>query len=606
MFFLPIFGNRPGTEQHLSLTFISTLLLLATSAKSIIQRKSETDLNYRSNKLFVLKSAYFILAICSLTSLPWNELLMKFPNFFQLGSLASYPESIYRIITADELKEYYPLTAIINLFLVLQISKLFYEHTVKDSNFAINSFAAILVGLVFSLVSGLADYYGLINLRFLRSLDPIVNPGDQQFRLQSFFGHSGWYAEYLTFCIPMVICTLLMPIKFYYRLALSIFLMIVGEYTLILTYQRGGWLSYPLSLFAVWTAIYIFRLYEQGRTDNFISLFKSAARKILISLPLTIIFSMLLVKGIAGENSDKLLNKYKYRVAEITKTNDRTEFMKAGFDFGLLRPFLGGGIDSFALQYEKEVADSNGRLYQKYNLPLHGSAHNFYMQIFSGTGIAGLFCILAIIYTILHTSFKILRARNSISRENLAILLTSAAFCTAIVIYGIVQEIFYVQVLQILFFSVIAVFAATFRENLKSTLNIRIFLTILISITTLHIVWVNLLPGSNHISDFGCYRAEHEPDGRIYKWCSKSVFFNLNPDKKQLIKIQNIADTSTISISRNSKLFKSMTLQPGEYTEEILPPGTSTLRILSNSHFIPSKTIAGSKDNRVLSFKLYE
>ena len=610
LFLLPLFGNRPGTEQYLSFTLVSALIVFTSGLRDLSARR--TIAIPFNNSLIQISYVYLLIALLSLSSLPWHEIAIKFPNFFQFGDLHDTFNSIYRLISADELKEFYPFTAIINLYLAINIACQFFRYTCENINFAIRSFASILGGLTLSLLAGLLDYYELINLRFLRDLDPVVNPGDIQFRLQSFFGHSGWYAEYLTFCMPLAITALLLPIKFTYRFILCLILMIIGEYVLILTYQRGGWLSYPLTLFVVWTAIYIFKLYEDGRSESFLKLFKSALKKILISLPITIVISLVLVKVIAGDQAQKLIDKYKYRVAEIANTNDRTEFIKAGFDFGLLHPILGGGIDSFALQYEREVAAKDGRLFNKYNLPLHGSAHNFYMQIFSGTGMLGLLSILSLMFIVIRTSILNLKEQKKLPLNKLSILLSSIGFITAIAIYGMVQEIFYVQVLQVLFFTVLFIFSAVFNDLLLSTgLKSKLFL-ILLTASGLHLFWLNTFPASNSVADFGCYRTETEPDGRKFKWCGPAALISIKNRENFLLKIQNSASPAEIKIFTDQKLNKVIQLSGGELKQERIALRANqemlnnAIILKSTNYFVPAKTIAGSKDKRVLSFKLYE
>jgi O-antigen ligase len=612
-FALPIFGNRAGTEQAIALTLVASLMTFGLSLNSLI-RRTQTELG--NNKLAILAYGYLIIAILSLYSLPWVELFDILPNTFTTESISEIYLSIYRLGVTDELNPFYPFTALLNLFLSLSIGRNLFEQIAQNKRVAVQISYAILGGLILSLSAGLADYYGLINLRWLRALDPIVNPGDHQFRLQSFFGHSGWYAEYVTFCMPFTIILLLLPFRFFVRLGFALTLMIVGEYALILTYQRGGWLSYPLTLFAIWTAIYIFKVREEKGFDQFIPLFKKTVKKIIISLPLTILASLILISLVAGDASKEILEKYSARFVDITKTKDRSEFMKAGIDFGMLHPILGGGLESFALQYKREVADSNGRLYQKYNLPLHGSAHNFYAQIFSGTGLFGLGTIMMVMLTIISSGIRSLKTEPDMPSEKLAIFLASSTFIAAIAIYGVVQEIFYVNCLQILFWGVVFLYAAVFREHLlPDTLCLKVLLIFVIGGAALHVAWESL-PGNSLVSlakPYGCWADERESDGRLYKWCGPRAAIRIpRSTDSTTIKIQNSPFLGTLefTIFSEGALVDQFQMEHSSYIEREIKLNKSgnshaIIEIQANRHFIPSLILPPSTDKRVLSFKIY-
>ena len=53
----------------------------------------------------------------------------------------------------------------------------------------------ILAGLVLTIAAGALDRLGFLDLRVLRATDPFTNLSGAD-RLQSTFGHAGWFAEY--------------------------------------------------------------------------------------------------------------------------------------------------------------------------------------------------------------------------------------------------------------------------------------------------------------------------------------------------------------------------------------------------------------------------
>ena len=190
-----------------------------------------------------------------------------------------------------------------------------------------------MAGLAITLTAGLLDYYGAVDLRWLRRLDPVVNPGDIQFRLQSFFAHSGWLAEYVTLCAPYTLVILTLRVRFFARAAAIIALLLAGEIVLILSFQRGGWISYPLTLFAVWAAIYVTRRIESGETQ-ILSAFRRSLWKVLVSLPLTVALSLTTLWALqrAGWFQSAAgfdLRSYVARAKEITRASDRSDFIRA-------------------------------------------------------------------------------------------------------------------------------------------------------------------------------------------------------------------------------------------------------------------------------------
>ncbi len=68
----------------------------------------------------------------------------------------------------------------------------------------------ILAGLVLTIAAGALDRLGYLDLRVLRATDPFTNLTGAD-RLQSTFGHAGWFAEYLCFATPAILALWLWP-----------------------------------------------------------------------------------------------------------------------------------------------------------------------------------------------------------------------------------------------------------------------------------------------------------------------------------------------------------------------------------------------------------
>lgn len=410
---LPLGGNRPGTPHAFHAALVGASLLIGLSIRRLLTSRRRAVQSFEeiiTNPLLLAGLLYCFCSVASLTAVPINHVIDEVRNLTNFSYPREIGSSLLSILKTGEHTLLYSYVSVYLTLLAyalgLNIFWLCRENSTHRTSRVFLS--AIGLGLLASGIIGLLDYYHLSDLRWFRPLDPIVNPGYQQFRLQSFFAHSGWYAEYVTLAMPTCLVLLALNAPFWLRVVTVILGLALGEFILILTYQRGGWISYPVTLFAVWAAIYVVRCLEQHRIDVASALRRSLG-KILVSLPLTVIVSLALVTGIQGKESiESALSPYISRFKDIQRTGDRTDFFFAGLLIGSKHPILGGGADSFAWQFDREFESPQGSFFSRYVLPLHGSAHNVFAQTFSGKGIAGLISLLAIPYLLIRGCRRII------------------------------------------------------------------------------------------------------------------------------------------------------------------------------------------------------
>ena len=500
--------------------------------------------------------------------------------------------------------------------------------------------AAILGGLLLAVFGGLLDYYGALDLTQLRALDPTANPGGVQFRLQSFFGHSGWFAEYLTLAVPFVLVLLALPFGYGVRVALVLAVLLLGEWALILTFQRGGWVSYPVTLAAVWGSIYVGRKLERGEHDVLMAL-RSSLLKVAISLPLTVAFSFLLIfgltrLGLSSPTAAAGLSSYVERFQDIQKASDRTDFMRAGWLIGTHHPFLGAGSESFCSAFEEDFVSPEGRFAGLLNLPLHGSAHNVYFQTFAGKGVGGVTLLLLILLQLLiPTARAVVRDAERTFPQRL-VLLCGFCFAAAFLVYGMVQEIFYVQSLQILFFAVLSAVALVPTERGPLTPRQLRQLTLWIGALFVgHLLWESRVldfasaPRLPH--SYGCSGEERDDDGQPFRWCSTAAGQALPvewEDGQRVIKVEvriepepfNPYGTTLQLRSGSDELAKVALLKfattetltfvlPEKMVDRIVTDGSGRERIFitlrSDAWFIPQLNNPEIHDLRLLSYRLY-
>jgi O-antigen ligase len=504
-------------------------------------------------------------------------------------------------------------------------------------------FKSLLCGLLLTLGVGLCDYYGVISLLSLRALDPVVNPGNFQFRMQSFFGHSGWFAEFLTLSIPFSLVILSFKRLSYWQRVLSIIvLLVLGEYCLLLSYQRGGWLSYPFTLLIVWFAIYVFSSFEKGRfvegvdspTFSMRRALRASFSKVAISLPLTIAVTLFSISFILGESifntqEGSYTDQYVQRFKSMTKASDRLEFVEAGYKLGTLHPFLGGGVESFAYRYEKEFVRESGAFFKANAHPLHGSAHNVYAQIFAGTGLVGLILFLMALWRFGAGAFRLALYDEEVSQEHRLLLLSGVCFVFAVAVYGMVQEVFYIHSLRLLVFIVLGVMPflapVAFRVRRRAAVASLCFIFLM---TVFHLLWVLRGSFDNYPSDFGCYGVEFGDKSSSYRWCRPKArrWLSLVGAAKDRVaidvevpRIEGGKPFDLLRLEIGGDLLVEHVMRAGDrWQEEVIVPsqlrgraldGRIPVEFFFGSSFVPAldnMTSGSAKDYRLLSFKLYE
>lgn len=620
---LPLGGNRPGTSQAFLSILVGSALLFGIAARGLtsrirsLARISEEE---AKNPIIFFALLYCIFSVASLSSIPLNHTLDNLRNVVGGESWQAMVLSFKKVVLTREHSFFYSFLSVYCTALAYLLGLAVYRICRGGTAGAARLFiGAAFIGLLLSLVVGVLDYYGFIDLLPFRDLDPIVNRGGKQFRLQSTFGHSGWYAEYLTLAMPTCLIILALRAPFWLRVSAILASLALGEFVLILTYQRGGWLSYPLTLVAVWAAIYVVRLLERNETDIWLA-FRRSLLKVMVSLPLTIAVSLLLVVAVQGRDSvEGAISPYVSRFKEIQRTGDRTDFLQAGMLIGSLHPILGAGADSFAWQFEREVESSTGAFAGRFNLPLHGSAHNVYAQTFSGKGMCGVLALVAIPFAMLIAALKGLRDSGRSVAEKL-LLLTGACFGCAFLIYGNVQEVFYVQVLQFLFFAVAGVIAAgAYRQPELASKRLLVPAWGCVLLVVLHLAWEFGAPGharsfyAEH-REFGCFGQQSSAQGTAYRWCSERAVLAraVNPNAEAVeITIEAGPLPQNVSLQDDEAAAVEMSLGAGERRVVQVPVsaaskarGAAFIRIESSTSFVPRLYSPGSKDSRRVALKV--
>jgi O-antigen ligase len=582
---MPLFGNRPASDQAAMLLVVSCTVQLVIAPR-IWRMLPETPLH--QSLLWSLVTLYAAVSCLSLSGIPLADWLAQARA--QVPALSEIEVVAFQIAAATRAPEnqlWYGVLSVQWTLLAWTVALRLFQLIHRAGMSAGQFWATVQCSLLLSLTAGLLDYYGLIDLARWRALDPVVNPGDVHFRLQSWFGHSGWYAEFITLTAPSTLVWLLLRSCFRRRVAAILLTLVLGEFVLILTFQRGGWLAYPMTLLAVWAAVHAWRSIETRQEDSTSEhpaprplwpALRGAGWKVALSLPLTLFASILIValaRSAAPESSgDTVLSQYVSRARDITRAGDRTAFIHAGFLLGTRAPLLGGGSELFAYHYQREVMDPAGAFSGRFNLPLYGSAHNVYAQTFAGKGILGLGLLLLVLGALILVPLRrFVRARSE-SPETQILLLAASATGVAFLIYGNVQEVFYIQPLQILFFAVIGVTAGLLlKSSPAAPTSMRIPLTLVGAAMVAQLVIVNGVWGVRNESSLeqrsvGCYPPEVDAEGRSFQWCGPRARIVL-PAESEQIEIEAAptfrGDTvKSLQLWKQGVLIDEFPLSPGE------------------------------------------
>jgi len=400
---------------------------------------------------------------------------------------------------------------------------------------------AILAGLVLTIAAGALDRFGYLDLRVLRATDPFTNLTGAD-RLQSTFGHAGWFAEYVCFATPAILALWLWPVaggarddargepraRRVVRLVAAAGLLAIALVAIVLSYQRGGWITWTLVGAGVVAAMV--RLTAAGTGPGAIAVTPRRLVAVVIAAMLLAIAGGFVVVRIAG--GPGAMERFAFRVRTITQVSDRQAHVTAGLRLGSRQPILGGGSESFAMRYEQEYLRSGGAFYARGVSPLlnmYGSAHNVFAQTFAGKGAIGLLALALVVLTSIAAAVRTLRRPDAPPRARVVAMIV-LGMVAAFAIYGQVQEVFYMPTLQLTVFAACGLAAgleAPPGSVDRSRRRLGIVATLLAVALAAHVVHGYVVPGrlADEYRDREISRAGERlsapvlgDDGQYFQW----------------------------------------------------------------------------------------
>lgn len=450
----PICGNRPTTGQFLAFVTLTAWAVPAWLAR-LAWRDRTHALEALGSRVGAALCAYAGASLLSLSSLPLYAPAAIVGATSASEAIAQLPAAL---ATADVIAPIYPVLTVVLTLHALVAAITIAVAVRRETSLAWGAEAATVVvtaiasGLVLAIAAGALDRVGLIDLRHLRAVDPFTNPSGAD-RLQSTFGHAGWFAEYLCFSTPAVLVPWLWPPAGEtaggrgrpWRVAAAGATLAAALVAIVLSYQRGGWVTWAVvgsGIVAV-----IVRLVAVERGAGAAPPMRRLASWAAGALVLAIAGGFVVVRVGGGQAA---WDRFAARASTITQVSDRQAHVMAGLRLGARLPILGGGSESFALRYREEYLLAGGEYYARGRSPLlgmYGSAHNVFAQTFAGKGMAGLVALLLVVGTSGWAAIATLRDRAAPARRHVVAAVV-LGMTGAFALYGQVQEVFYVPALQ--------------------------------------------------------------------------------------------------------------------------------------------------------------
>ncbi|KJR41111.1 O-antigen polymerase [Candidatus Magnetoovum chiemensis] len=313
-------------------------------------------------------------------------------------------------------------------------------------------FVGLYIGAFIASFIGTLDYYGLISLSLFK--DNLLAEGV----LSSLFLNRGWFSQFVTIVVPFVLIWFFSKSKMRKALRMTAFFAIITcEIALILSQARAGWVTYPFVLLLCWMFVYLFDSSDDMQQLRKVNL--AAALKIVLSVPITIIVSFVVIFNILGPLKSYLTDRgviagsvdprgdITRRVNKLFDPNSRKDVWYEGFLLGTTSPVFGLGYESFAWQMQavsEKSKDSAKPILQSYR-PLD-TPHNMYIEMFVSSGVIGLSVWVWLIIYVIRTLIVDLIANKRFM--NISVIMSIVCFH----VYNIFQDFAYIcSVMTVIF-----------------------------------------------------------------------------------------------------------------------------------------------------------
>ncbi|MBN1867881.1 O-antigen ligase family protein [Candidatus Sumerlaeota bacterium] len=424
----PVFGNQPGTLYGLH--FVDMTLWLVVGGW--VYRRWRAGL---PPLVYTPLNPWLALTwIAALASL--------LPHLREMWRHLAYVGSItHSLFVAYQASAFSPLWTL-HAFLDLTLSLLLFFYLLdqwRGRKVRLRLLRNLCIGLAVAMVLGLLDFFGILSLEWFRPLNPeILKFGSK--RLQSFFWHSGWFAEWMVLLLPVALAFALCPGR---RTGLGrrtvwLVFSLLGGWVTLLTFQRGGWLALASGYGAV------------AALSAGLHLRSAGGRRVAIRIGIAVCVAAVLlgtVLTILAHRGDTALGR---RLREIGALRDRTAIWHSALVMSGRHPILGVGLGRYFLAHNEEFPEGH-----PFWILDKGEAHNTYLHVLAERGVPafavllGMLCAILWVYT---RAWRAVRADSSRARWIVGGLGMMAAW----MVYAVPQYMAYIRIVDLTFWMVLA------------------------------------------------------------------------------------------------------------------------------------------------------
>lgn len=432
---LPFFGNNPGGKYSLmTIDQVLILILLRWLVPLAFNKKRRP---IQTSSLDVWIGLFLFLAILSLFQNRhdlWNAYLWSgTPLWF-----------VYRIYTAYAVDFFWSIRMTLNLvigilFYYYVLNNVAREEQIKKIGLS------VLGGLLISVIVGILDFHKIIDLTFFRPLNPDIERFGYS-RLMSLFWHSDWFAEYMLPIAPFFLLPLFLGAGKSQKKTILLGLLIL--YSLIFTYQRAAWISLGAMVLV---------MIVLAKKTVFSRLAKP--RNILMLCMIIVLLAGLF--GIILISNSILRTSLVSRFSQIFLFSDRTRIWDQALTLWAKKPLFGVGAGNYYF-YHRAVFPPDHPYYDYDKV----TAHNTYLHILVERGVFALVIFMLLLFYAMKNSF---RAFTRCQTDSLDRIIAGGCVASLIVfiIYGLAQYMFYIRIVEIIFWFVLGLSAAAGARNLE-------------------------------------------------------------------------------------------------------------------------------------------
>ncbi len=516
--FLPFFTQHPGTTLARWL-----VLLVATIELTYLFRArpswKRTWTAISGQPLLLVSAAFVCAAFLSLSSLPLSDIWREHAAAATGLPLSAWPGKLLDWMGLPEVRPEFSITSAVLTLQGFLFALILWRQTRASTETAVQFARALTLGMVVFVAAGLLEVAGVV------SLEPLRGTGLVAYRvgaLQSASGNPGWFTEYLVYTLPYALVLLAGRKAAGLGLVLLAGVIALTAFALLVGFQRGGWVSGTLVI--LYIAASVPRLLNHRGAPGLVPRRQVRSAVALVAVVAVVVpagFWLWTARdGAGGARLDR--GAYVGRLKSIA-SGDRLAYLDAGVKIAMLHPILGGGHESFAYRYGMYF-QSPGGPYQlsQVRVPDPASAHSVYVQTLTGTGGAGLALLVTLFVLAAWTTVCGLRVSVTDERRRVVLLATSGSLL-GVACYGLVQEVFYIHALRLLFFAGIGVLAGAAADG--PVWSPRAGRTLWLALATtfaVHLGYEHAWPGPGRLlisgDPTGVYGEEPGPRDTHFEW----------------------------------------------------------------------------------------